>query len=223
MQSFVSVGPSGPVLRRLGEEGLCIVELGHRTQGEIAAILAALNLLAAARGRRSRQRLLRRAIERTRGFSEVCRLLAEPIGRRIDAGAAIERLCVGLTAGREAVIGSSLVLDVPRVQVDGVTARRLLLVAAELVGNAVRHALEDRLGTIRVSLHVNGAGVSLEICDDGPGLLDALEDGPGAGTLIIHEVVRRAGGMMRRASGPQGTRVRVVLPRHEIGRVEDSS
>jgi len=76
----------------------------------------------------------------------------------------------------------------------------LSVVAAELITNAVKHAFPDRPGgTIRLTLYREGAGVVLEVADDGVGL--PAETKRHSGNAIIEALVAQVDGVLTRHSG----------------------
>ena len=201
------------MLAGISDEGLLLQEHVHRVANELFAALAALRMVRPASGSRTRWRLLAAAIERLEGFAAVNRALALPVAAPVRLSAEMDRLCVGLGAARGAIGSSRIVLDVRDFAVDGATARRVLMVGAELVHNAIRHALEGRDGLVRVSLRLEAREVVLGVEDDGPGMAAAAATrGSGMGGFIVRELVRRAGGTIECATGPGGTVFRVAIP-----------
>lgn len=197
----------------MSDDGLLLQEHVHRVANELSAALAALRLVRPAGDSRARWRLLAAAVERLEGFAAVNRALALPTAAPVRLSAEMERMCVGLGAARRAIGASRIELDVRDFVVDGATARRVLMVAAELVHNAIRHALEGRDGLVRVSLRLQAREVVLGVEDDGPGMAPgAPTRGAGMGGFIVGELVRRAGGTMECATGPGGTAFLVAIP-----------
>ena len=86
-----------------------------------------------------------------------------------------------------------------------------LRIAQEGLANAVRHA---QAGTIRLSLHGNGAGAQVIVADDGRGFDGpANGSGPGLGLRLMRERVEELGGTLsidRAAEG--GTVITATLP-----------
>lgn len=192
---------------------LLLVETFHRTANEATSALAALHLIKAARGSRNQSRMLEVAVQRLEGFGEVNRLLSLSLGRTIDLGHALDRLTQAVACGRMARGGGRLVLDVGSTDVDGETARRLLLIAYELVANSVRHVLEVHGGELVVRLRRSGSDLVLEVQDDGPGLEgSSTTSGTGLGGGIVAELVRRCGGRLECVSDANGTAYRVAVP-----------
>jgi signal transduction histidine kinase len=122
-------------------------------------------------------------------------------------------LHVALTQEAEEVaarVGIEVEVDVDRtVEVDGPTRETLLRIVREAVTNAGRHGEAARI-SIRLT---NGAGVHLQVKDDGKGF-DPV-DGPasGFGLRSMRERATALGGEFLLASSPgQGTEIRVELP-----------
>jgi two-component system NarL family sensor kinase len=95
----------------------------------------------------------------------------------------------------------------------------LLSVARHLLSNAARHAAAER---VTVTLGRTGAGLRLEVADDGRGLpAGALERGPDEGRLGLAtsaERVAAVGGRLEARARPEGgTRVVVELPDRAAG------
>jgi signal transduction histidine kinase len=107
-------------------------------------------------------------------------------------------------------IGIEVDVDVDRtVEVDGPTRETLLRIVREAVTNAGRHGNAAHI-SIRLT---NGAGVHLEVKDDGQGFDPLYESVNGFGLRSMQERATALGGEFRLASSPgHGTEIRVVLP-----------
>lgn len=196
-----------------GEDRLLLEEANHRVLNELACAIGALRLVRSARGSRTRWRLLGEAIERLEAFAAAQRLLSGPTPGSVNVSRRLEDLCRALVAARPGVRAASVRMHVPDLWVDGATARRILLVAAELVANALRHALAGRAGVLEVSVSLDGTDAVLVVADDGPGLAaGSAAAGTGLGTPIVRELVARGEGALSCDSGPRGTAWRVALP-----------
>lgn len=197
----------------LTDDALLLRELCHRTAVEAAGALAALRLAIGGGPPSSGRRLMEQAAGRLQGLGELNRLLGRSLPGRVDVGPAVHDVCVALGKGRQGAGASRMHLDLGAAPMEGGAARRLLLVAAELVGDAVRGALQDRAGRLRVALRADAGGVSLVVEDDGPGprLLPAGED-DGDHRSVVLELVARAEGTMTLVTGRRGTRVTVWVP-----------
>jgi signal transduction histidine kinase len=121
-------------------------------------------------------------------------------------------LHVALTHEAEEVagrVGIDVEVDVDRtVEVDGPTRETLLRIVREAVTNAGRHG-----GAARISIRLtNGAGVHLEVKDDGKGF-EVDKPANGFGLRSMRERATALGGEFRLASSPgHGTEIRVMLP-----------
>lgn len=195
-----------------GEDALLLRELAHRTGNELTVARSAVALALRADPRGARADVLREVAGRLDRVGDVARLLAAPVPAETDAGADLARLCRAVLASRPGAASTRLRLDLDEVRTDGPTARRLLLVATELLHNACRHALDGREGELRVALRGRDGAVVMSVADDGPGVGGSSAAGTGFGSGIIAELVGHAGGRMERETGETGTAVRVVLP-----------
>lgn len=206
-------------MRSVSEERLLLLEMVHRVANEVAAALAALRMIRPAAGSKSRWRLLAGAVERLEGFAVVNRVLAISDADAVDLSAELERLCLGVAAARPGGASASLSLDLAEVVVAGPVARRVLLVAAELLLNSIRHGLRGGRGQVSVILRKDGCDVTLAVIDQGPGL-DAARPaaGSGLGGPLVAELVRRGGGVIGCRIGPDGTSFDVRVP-HVSSRV----
>lgn len=194
------------------DDALLLREFTHRTGNEIAVAVAAVRLCARPKSREN-SRLVEDVVGRLEAFGALNRLLARPVPARTDVAGELSSLCRLMASTSPAAAGSVVTLDLPETWIDGATARRLVLVAAELVGNATKHALAGRNGRLRVSLDMIADELMLLVQDDGPGIRKGgPTSGTGYGTGIVAELVERSGGRIAVTTGPGGTVVRVVMP-----------
>ncbi len=195
------------------EDRLLLAEAVHRSANEAASALAALHLIGAARGARSKRIMLKAAIERIDGFGKINRLLCQSFFVEQDVGSALDQLANAIVAGRMIRGDGRLVLDVPETWVDGGTARRALLISYELINNAMTHVLEVHGGQLTVSVRRVGADLLLDFGDEGPGIRAATPtSGTGLGNKIVSQLVRRGGGRLECLTTGSGTVFRVLLP-----------
>jgi two-component sensor histidine kinase len=194
-----------------GEEVVLLRELCHRAGNDCAVALSALRLVGhksmAKAGERSR--LVQQVTARLEASAELHRLLARPISVRIEAGAWLAAVCLAAAAAGPQH-GGRVQLDVPEMWLDGTLARRLGMVAAELVANAVKYAAGADLSvTVRAAL----GGVRLLIVDRGPGIVPGSRaQGRGLGSGIVADLVALGGGRLSIETGPAGTTVSVEMP-----------
>lgn len=86
----------------------------------------------------------------------------------------------------------------------------LYRIAQEALNNVLKHARASR---VSLSLQQNGAGVRLEVCDDGAGFDPSASEGRGFGLRNMRERALKLGGALTLDSAPgQGTRVLVEAP-----------
>lgn len=197
----------------VGEDALLLREFAHRALNDVAVAVAAVNL-AERGGADDRRRLLAEARARLEGSGALMRLLARPPEPRVDLGAGLAELCGAMRAARATGGGGELVVDAPALWVDGAVARRLLLIAAELVGNAYRHALAGRDdGRLSVTMRRVRGRVRVDVRDDGPPAGSARPTaGTGWGRGIVAELARRAGGTVALVGTGAGTLARLEAP-----------
>jgi two-component system sensor histidine kinase MtrB len=122
---------------------------------------------------------------------------------------------------------NGVVTDLPAGVVATLDPRRLDIVVANLVGNALRHGEPP----VEVRLRGDGTTVTLEVADHGPGIpaevlphvfdrftkadsSRARSEGSGLGLSIARENARLHGGDIDVATSPGGTRFVLRLPRH---------
>jgi two-component sensor histidine kinase len=197
---------------RVGDDALLLHEFAHRTANEVAAATAALRLANRAKPAAS-ARLMESATWRLEAFGELNRILARPVRRLVNVGADLNAVCAAIASGAMAASRSEMRLTLPDTWIAGDVARRIVLVAAELVTNAVRHALDGRAGLIEVTVDVEGDYVVLVVRDDGPGVRrGASTTGTGLGRGIVGQLVDRGDGTMTMETGPAGTTLRVEFP-----------
>lgn len=195
------------------EDALLLREMAHRVGNDLGVAQAALRLVSGCGNDGWRSRLLGEALHRLDSAGEVHRLLARPLPISVDVAAQLDALCRALVGACPEASNSRVTLDLPGTWVDGGMARRVSLIAAELVTNAVRHALSDHAGSLHVSLRTGDGRLVLTVENDGIGSLGrAATSGTGLGRGIVAGLVATAGGALSAEVGAHGTSVRVVLP-----------
>jgi two-component sensor histidine kinase len=198
---------------KMSDEALLFAELSHRVRNEVCASIAAMRISLSRKGRPSREDLVSAAIARLEGFGEVLGVMAVAPGATVNLRPALERMCQGLKQGRAGLEHTLISVDATNVRVTGEAAQRIMMIAHELVHNAMRHALDGRRGMLAVILRGDTQEVSLAVVDDGTEIRRGSGNGgSGMGSPIVIELVRRGGGTIDCRSGEQGTRVRVRLP-----------
>lgn len=203
---------SGTMAPRLSEDRLILDEFTHRTANEIAAAIAALRIARRMPADGASNALLDEAVGRMEAFGEVHRLLAKREHGLVDAGDRLRRLSCALASSRSHLAGV-LTLDVADVPLEASTTRCLLMVASELITNALRHAFTSGGSRLLIRLLPYRTKVVMTISDDGPGMGSATgTSGTGLGRGIVRDLLERSGGRLEVRSGSPGTRIKVVLP-----------
>lgn len=198
---------------RMSDDALLSAELSHRVRNEVCASIAAMRLSLSRSGSNGREDMVRAAIGRLEGFGEVLGIMSVPSGETIRLRPALERMCQGLMQGRSGLEQTMTSVDATDVRVTGDVGQRILMVAHELVHNAMRHALDGRRGMLMIVLRSNAREVRLAVIDDGPGFRRGTGNGgSGMGSPIVAELVRRGGGTIECRSGANGTKVRIRMP-----------
>lgn len=196
----------------VSEEALLLREAHHRTANEIAAAIAAMRLASSSRCARARPDLLAAAIGRLEGFGTAHAILGHRVGA-VDLACDLDRLCAALLSARPVMAGGTLDIECDPGRVEAALGRRVLLVTAELVANAVRHVLVPRGGRVMVRLRIAPTRLDLLVADDGPGMSAATStSGTGLGSGLVRELVANGGGAIEMRSGVGGTAVAVSFP-----------
>lgn len=196
----------------LSEDAVLLAEVNHRVANEIAAGLALLYVARASRGLRTRRMMLDQAIGRLEGFGRVHQILSARVPAQEDASVALDRMARATVSYREPQQTQLMELDLTPIMVDGATVRRLLMIAFELINNALKYAFRQRSGRLTIRLHGLGGHIMLVVADDGPGLAASSLTGTGLGSDLVTQLVHRGGGTLECSTGTNGTIYRVGLP-----------
>lgn len=168
------------------------------------------------------ERLAARSLPEGDDLANISRLVEEGIemARGLARGISpVEMEAEGLVAAFQAFAANMTKLssiqcvfeiDEPVLIRDGSTATHLYRIAQEAVSNAVRHGKARR---IDISLASRNGRVTLAIEDDGVGLPDTWQSGPGLGTRIMAHRAMIIGGELSIEPNPTGgTLVTCSLP-----------
>lgn len=197
----------------MSTDGLLLAELSHRVRNEVCASIGAMRLSRSRRGVAGREEMVDAAIARLEAFGEVLGVMSVPPGKAFRLKEPLERMCDGLRQGRAGLERAMVTVDAADVLVTGEAGQRIMMIAHELVHNAMRHAMDGRRGLLAVVLRGNSREVRLAVVDDGPGIRRGSGNGgSGMGSIIVEELVRRGGGSIDCSTGEAGTRVRVRMP-----------
>jgi two-component sensor histidine kinase len=119
-----------------------------------------------------------------------------PDGRTVDVGALLrDTVMRHAIPAQDAGLTIDLSVCADAVSVTGDVAIPILLVADELVRNALRYAFRGRVsGLVRVELRQRGHNLLLSVRDDGIGISDKTLLSSGCGLGLMHELIQRIGG-----------------------------
>lgn len=181
-------------------------ELSHRTANALQRAIAAVHL-----SRRGNLDHLDDAMECLSGAAELHSILAE---HGLDPVDLAERLKLVAMMTRQACGAAAvvqLVFDADRVIVSTEDARRVSMIVSELVGNSIRHAFPDQVGSILVLVRDDGRHTGVMVEDDG--VCEGWSRAGGQGIGIVDDLARALGGATKRTILPSGgSRVQIVIP-----------
>ncbi len=155
-------------------------------------------------------------VARLRALGDLNRMLARPVPAAADAAEEVGEVCRAMRASRP-LPGGGIALDLAPSVVEGRVARRVALVAAELLENAFRHAVDGGGAGLWVTLRRPSGALVLVVGNDAPPADRAKARSSGLGTGIVAEIVRRAGGTIAVEHRGAGTIARVELPAPTVG------
>jgi two-component sensor histidine kinase len=205
-----SVPPAGP----LALESLLLGELAHRTVNDFSAASAALHL-----ARRNAQPdecagLLAGLALRLDALGTIQRMLQAPDhGRAMDLTGRLEQLCEAMAVARFAERGIELHLQVDDIVIESGRGWRILMIVAELLVNASRHAFGTGGGRVHVRLHARGGDIIVGVRDDGCGRPARSTGAWGYGSSVVHLLTQAIEGDASMVSSPAGTSIEIVVPR----------
>jgi two-component sensor histidine kinase len=183
-----------------------LAELNHRVRSEYSRIIAMASLLSAKSGSKETKDALDVIIAQLRSVAEVNQMLRPPL----DTGTTyltenVERLYRALMASPEMRnSGAKLSLSFnDAVLVDARRCWRVILIVAELIENARRHALGFRPRSIRVALAQNDELIVCRVSDDGE---TTTAFNIGLGTRLLDQLATELGGNVERRCEPTGQR-----------------
>lgn len=186
---------------------LIMDEARHRHANEFAAALATLHLVRARMG--MDPGLIGEAIARLEAQVALQRLLIEFPRRPHSLGADLARMCHLILRSRSCELPRRINLRAPPSLRSGANARILVLIAYELVNNAVKHSGRDGAG-IRVGLRGGRLNYRLTVTN-GFQQTDGLSVGS-AGLAIAASLAKSVGGSFQSSYWGDMARASVILP-----------
>ena len=104
--------------------------------------------------------------------------------------------------------------DIPDVTASADTAIHLAIIVNELVTNSLKHAFAERgSGLVQVRSKMVGAGLELEVLDDGDGMKKSSpSSGSGLGRKLVETFAAHLNATVEVSSSSSGTRHLIVVP-----------
>jgi two-component sensor histidine kinase len=200
-----------PSFRMSTESDLLLREMSHRINNEFASAIGMVSLAAARSPSGEVKAALNSVLEKLHSYAQVHRALEIPrTSSRIDASSYLSDLCRLISSSKLAYRNIELVyVERPPIQLTPEMCWKLGMVISELITNIVRHAFDERGGTIRVELKTRMGQIECRVSDNGVGMEVCT---PGNGTTIINALVDGIGGNFEQYSGPDGTLSIIGLP-----------
>ena len=200
-----------PSFRMSTESDLLLREMSHRVNNEFASAIGMVSLAAARSPSHEVKAALNSVLEKLHSYAQVHRALEVPrTSSRIDASSYLSDLCRLISSSKLAYRNIELVyVERPPIQLTPEMCWKLGMVVSELITNIVRHAFDERGGTIRVELKTRMGQIECRVSDNGVGMEVCT---PGNGTTIINALVDGIGGNFEQYSGPYGTLSIIGLP-----------
>jgi two-component sensor histidine kinase len=192
-------------------------ELQHRTANNLQNVSALLrqNREAIRRDPSKAVAVIDSAERRFEIMSRINRRLYSPELRDVEAAPFLEALCRDILAsmGNDNV---SVLVDASSIRLRRERALLLSLIVAELMMNATKHAfVDDRRGSVAISLEARGTEYHLRFTDDGKGFPEEsnVKTSSGLGSRIVRGLVEQMAGTIRSQSGPAGTTIEIAIAR----------
>lgn len=200
--------------KALLEERVRIAHDLHDDLGSGLAMIAMEGELARMDERGDAREALKRLSEGTREITDSMRRIVWALGSGQDTvgdlAAYIRASAAELMDRAEIRLASEARISDPQHRLTADQRRHLLLIAKELLLNAIKHA---KAGTVRIVLADDGGVLLLSVTDDGQGFNPDERLGAGTGTTSIGNRVKVLGGTWRvRSRSGEGTSVEVRIP-----------
>jgi len=186
-------------------EAVYAKELSHRAANALQQAIAAVHL--SKRGAVD----LDDVMVRLHATAALHHVLGRSSGGLVNAADEINDVCAASVAAAGAGDNVTIAVDLDAVLADRAVVRPVLMMVAELVSNAVRHAFPNNTGTVYLEMRHSGMTTFVVVEDDG--VCGGWHRPGGQGGDIIDGLARSAGGRVVRSLTPGGSsRVEVILP-----------
>jgi PAS domain S-box-containing protein len=186
-------------------------EVDHRVKNSLQVVTSLVLLKARRLKDPAAQQALMMIAERVSALSTVHRLLyGAPDFSHLDMAEFISELARDLEPDPSS--GVSIALDLEPLPVAASKAAPLALLVNEAVVNALSHAFPDgRAGRVRISSSAAPGAGRIVVEDDGTGMAEWDEGGPGFGRALIGLLARQIKARVEVEDGRPGTRIVVDL------------
>jgi two-component sensor histidine kinase len=152
------------------EARLLLREFSHRINNEFASAIGGISIAATRSANNEAKAALVAVQDQLQNYAQVHQALQMPEHRScIDAAAYLRQLCRAISRSKLDSRGIKLLLVERAFRMDSERCWRLGLIVSELVTNAVRHALRNSGGLIRVELMPSTSFVECRVTDNGTG------------------------------------------------------
>jgi chemotaxis protein methyltransferase CheR len=190
---------------------LLVNEISHRVLNEYAHAITTLAMARASTTDATARNALGAAERRLRAGANVQRALRPPSDARPrELGAYLETVCASLACTSLRERGVHFTLAPCGVLLGADRCWRVVLIVAELVNTAMRHAFDLGRGQILVEVENLGTTILLRVCDNGRPA--ASSPPPGRGRRIVESLARVLGGQVEWRFGSSGTTVVLRIP-----------
>ena len=197
----------------LDAKTLLLHEVDHRVKNNLTMIGSLLRLQARSIADPAISSKLEAMLERVDALATVHRRLyqSEDI-TRFDVGAFAQNLISDVVgaSGRANILVDA---EVASIEVSSSRAAALGLILNEVATNAIKHAFaEGRAGTLTLRAELDDEQATIEIGDDGPGMVagDATPDG--LGKVLIGRLAKQVGAAATWSDAAPGTRFSLTFP-----------
>ena len=205
----------GPVYLSLtAEERLLLREITHRVNNEFASAIQVVSF-SAAKARDTKVRAaLTHVMEKLHNYARVHRALQMPVNNDcIDASADLRELCRSISRSKLENRNIELVLVEDPLQMPSEQCWLMGMIVSELITIAVRHAFDERGGTIRVECRTSQRFVECRVSDN-----DRLRapTSPGSGLRILEALAQAFGADFQFDFGKDGSGFVLSVPIEQV-------
>ncbi|MFA6507877.1 MAG: response regulator [Treponemataceae bacterium] len=203
----------------INEKDVLFQELQHRVKNSLNMINAILYL----KESEAKSDAIREVLRSVHGRIEVLSLLYRLADANYSSGVRLDEylraVCESMSYAHDAVArGILIAAHFEPISIDLKRGANLGLVLNELLGNAFNYAfpperLEQRGGTVELSLRKTGDELTLTVSDDGVGLPEGylIEESDGFGFRLAIELMEQTAGSLEHLTDGKGAAFRVRL------------